>query len=169
MNKGIHDVTFLANVLGYVADISVRWSGKGDKPGHEFHGNQWGEGHGGAAVPSPHRNDAGVEGGIDGFYNTKDKYKDPATGKYTPERQALHDKVVEGILAGHKPSAHPTFLVLGGGTASGKSTMFGGKNAVGAVVDPDQIKAQLPEFQQLLAAGDSPCGWLHGQRKVRHH
>ena len=72
---------------------------------------------------------------------------------YTDERKALHKKIVDDILAGHKPEAHPVAEFLGGGPASGKSSL--GESHSGAVIDVDAIRTKLPEYQQMLDNGDS--------------
>jgi predicted ABC-type ATPase len=43
-------------------------------------------------------------------------------------------------------------MFLGGGSASGKSDLAGAPDS--ARIDADAIKAQLPEYQQMLKAGD---------------
>lgn len=88
------------------------------------------------------------------------KYRD-ANGNLTAEREELHRKIVEEALQGVEKSDNPTFYMMGGGPAAGKSTMVnsGGvdvpneKKAV--YVDPDAIKAKLPEYQAMVKAGDS--------------
>lgn len=81
-------------------------------------------------------------------------------GNLTPEREALHRKIVEEALQGVEKSEDPTFYMMGGGPAAGKSTMVN-TGAVkipdekhGVYVDPDAIKAKLPEYQQMIKAGD---------------
>lgn len=76
-------------------------------------------------------------------------------GEYTPERQALHDKIIRHILSPEKIEAAmppegeaPTFTILGGRGGSGKS-WFNGKvfdpnKAI--VLDADEIKHMLPEY-----------------------
>ena len=77
---------------------------------------------------------------------------------FTPERQALHDKIVNDNLMGIKSSQEPTFTMLGGGPASGKTTELGsiaGLNSRGvATIDPDAIKGLLPEYKTMLAVKD---------------
>jgi predicted ABC-type ATPase len=75
-------------------------------------------------------------------------------GSLTPERAALHEKIIDGILAGHKPQAHPVATFFGGGPAAGKSTALKATPADTAHIDSDEIKAQLPEYQQMLEAKD---------------
>ena len=85
------------------------------------------------------------------------------------ERRALHERIVAEALADVPESTDPTFYMLGGGPASGKSTMLrdpaladvpddegmkdGEKSAV--VVNPDNVKAVLPEYQDMVAGGQS--------------
>lgn len=76
-------------------------------------------------------------------------------GQLTPERQELHDRIVASALAGHQPQAHPVAEFLGGGTASGKSTVLGHGGSPDSVqIDADAVKTQLPEFGAMVAAGD---------------
>lgn len=68
---------------------------------------------------------------------------------FTPERQALHDKIIKDIVAGHKAQDKPAFVVLGGGPASGKTKAAeaAAKEFPGAItINPDDIKAALPEY-----------------------
>ena len=73
---------------------------------------------------------------------------------WTPERQALHDRIVAAFFAQHTPVASPTTVVFGGGPASGKSTVFVQQgNWPGYVhVDADIIKTMLPEFVEGVGA-----------------
>ena len=84
--------------------------------------------------------------------DTLEKYTRP-DGTLTPERAALHQRIISGILAGHKPQDHPVATFFGGGPAAGKSTALKSTHPDSAHIDPDEIKAQLPEYQQMLDAG----------------
>jgi hypothetical protein len=102
-----------------------------------------------------------------------------ANGEYHPSRKALHAAIIDMMFRQHgtdergkdiglssttprleKPSGKPTVLFTGGGYAAGKGSLLGQmaaqdqlpKDAV--VIDPDLIKAWLPEFQQSL--GEDP-------------
>jgi starvation-inducible DNA-binding protein len=95
---------------------------------------------------------------------------------FTPERQAMHDKIIADALAG-VPSgrAEPLQVMLGGGPAAGKSqslkegSLTGvpslGKNgsAKDAVeVNADDIKLQIPDVKARADAGDdSWAGYGH--------
>ena len=74
-------------------------------------------------------------------------------GTLEPARRVLHDKIVGEALAGHHPRAAPVATFLGGGTAAGKSTLGGGKPG-SIVIDADEVKGKLPEYQHLKGQGD---------------
>ncbi len=78
---------------------------------------------------------------------------------FSPERAALHDEIIARILNPHAGTESPTFTMLGGGPASGKTTALGkmaGEGAKGvAKIDPDEIKGILPEYRAMVDAGDS--------------
>jgi SPP1 gp7 family putative phage head morphogenesis protein len=78
---------------------------------------------------------------------------------FSPERAALHDDIIARILDPHEGTDSPTFTMLGGGPASGKTTALGkmaGEGAKGvAKIDPDEIKGMLPEYRTMVDAGDS--------------
>lgn len=68
---------------------------------------------------------------------------------FTPERQALHDKIINDIVVGHKAQKNPAFVMLGGGPASGKTKAAEAaeKEFPDAIkIDPDEIKKSLPEY-----------------------
>ena len=89
--------------------------------------------------------------------------------KWTPERQKLHDQIVEDIIAENNPRAqkNPIFYMTGGGSASGKSIMLKKsplrKGTV--VIDSDEIKKRLPEFKAMQAKGgkiaEAAAGYVH--------
>lgn len=71
---------------------------------------------------------------------------------FTPERQALHDKIIKDIVAGHKAQANPAFVMLGGGPASGKTKAAEAaeKEFPDAIkIDPDEIKKSIPEYKKM--------------------
>jgi predicted ABC-type ATPase len=90
--------------------------------------------------------------------SSKAKYTDPKTGEYTEERLKEHRRIIDEYLEAAKRSENPEVMVLGGGTASGKSTM----NKIGFVqypegaitVNNDEIKFKLADYQDKHAAGD---------------
>jgi predicted ABC-type ATPase len=77
-------------------------------------------------------------------------------------RTVLHRRIVRETLEGANPPPHVT--ILGGGGGAGKSTIvkrFGiGKNQ--ATVNADDIKERIPEYSQLVKAGDrSAAAFVH--------
>jgi len=101
--------------------------------------------------------------------DTQKAHIDTETGDYKPERKALHRKIIEGFLAGNMvkgefvpaqvvPEGHqPETLFMMGTTASGKSSARREVDPdpfkkFGVVeVDPDAIKAMLPEYQKSIS------------------
>ncbi len=84
-----------------------------------------------------------------------------ADGSIAPARKALHDRIVANSLKGISTHKKPVAYMMGGGTASGKSTMLKSKGmrhvpgkTQGVHVNPDDIKLQLPEYNAMRAAGD---------------
>lgn len=103
-----------------------------------------------------------------------------ADGDFTPERKAVHEKIISDFLEGVDPAANPVQYMNGGGPASGKGTMTRGDNARitgyppthivdddgnfvraenpgGVIIDPDQLKLSLPEGREAVqrrAAGE---------------
>jgi len=106
-------------------------------------------------------------------HDTSKAHKDPVTGKYTPERQKLHEKIIGSFLAQAKSvplDRKPESLFMLGTTASGKSTArkqvepdpFEGFGAV--EVDPDAVKSMLPEYRQSIALSAKDAARIvHGE------
>lgn len=128
-----------------------------------------------ARIPNSLGESVVVDGG-----DLLDMQKSPLTsphilpnGEFTPERKALHDKIIAQFFEGVEPVENPTQFMNGGGPASGKGTMTRGDNAKitgypptnivddfgnfqkvdnpgGVIVDPDQLKLSLPEGQKAV-------------------
>lgn len=94
----------------------------------------------------------------DGYNETQEYYK--KDGEYIPERQALHNEIIEKIVSqaslppvGSKPIAY----LFGGGSASGKSSVVNkevskASEALGiqfGSVDSDVIKESIPEYEHF--------------------
>lgn len=85
---------------------------------------------------------------------------------FNAERQALHDEIIRKAVEGVPASEKPTYNMLGGGPAAGKTTMektvvgdYEGK-AVG--INADKIKEALPEYGKMLEAKDeAAAGFVH--------
>lgn len=83
--------------------------------------------------------------------------------QFTPERQALHDRIVEDAVKDVPRSENPTYYMMGGGPGTGKSTVLesglvdapreGSGRAV--EVNSDNVKQKLPEYATMTAAGDT--------------
>ena len=96
------------------------------------------------------------------------KYLDK-DGKLTPEREAIHEAAVYKFLEGvQKAEGQPTYYMMGGGPAAGKSTVIksgqvdvpDSKKAV--VVDVDECKKLLPEYNAMVKAGNpEAAGYCH--------
>lgn len=90
--------------------------------------------------------------------NTMQLHRLPS-GRWSAERVKLHDAIIEDALRNVPESANPTVYMMGGGPASGKSSVLNSSRVDiprhRVDIDPDAIKAKLPEYQAMLAAGDS--------------
>lgn len=92
--------------------------------------------------------------------STKSKHE--KNGVYTPERQALHDEIVQKTVA-DKPRVpegeQPTILLTGGYPGSGKSSML--KNPEYSERLDDFVHVDSDNFKGLLGAADgvSNMGW----------
>ena len=82
-------------------------------------------------------------------------------GHYTPERQALHDELVDQQLDGHTSQEEPRLTLTSGGTASGKSDAAKkAQKEMGdcVYVNTDEMRALLPEFS--FVEGTDKAGLL---------
>jgi SPP1 gp7 family putative phage head morphogenesis protein len=91
-----------------------------------------------------------------------------ASGNWTAERTRLHDSIIDDALRGVTPSSDPTVYMMGGGAASGKSSVIKSKAMDDVLprnrvdIDPDKIKTKLPEYNTMLDAGDvRAAGFTH--------
>jgi predicted ABC-type ATPase len=88
---------------------------------------------------------------------TYDQHRTP-DGKWTPERQELHKKIIDDFLKEATPVDEPVSYMTGGGPASGKSValkmgfMPVPDNHV--AIDPDAIKTYIPEYRRGLDSKD---------------
>ena len=88
-------------------------------------------------------------------HDTVSRYMNP-DGTWKPDRQALHDRIIAGLLDSHKPQDHPVLTFMGGGSASGKSSVIKPRLSLpdAVTIDADGIKGMLPDYQQRVKAGD---------------
>lgn len=77
------------------------------------------------------------------------------SGEYTLERLDEHARIIELWLAGHAPQETLDAVFMAGGPASGKSQLRGSlpQPADAVVVDLDEVRAELPEYQEYVKAG----------------
>jgi len=98
-----------------------------------------------------------IKGGLD--ENSLGKWMDDA-GNLLPERELLHQEIINTLFAGKRPvPGQPTYTLMGGGPATGKSSVVKSgdviidKNTV--KIDSDAIKKLLPEYQRGLELKDA--------------
>lgn len=98
---------------------------------------------------------------LSGNPTTRDKYSVERDGKrvYDSSRAAVHRRIIDSFLEGHEQTEDPPKLFFTGGAfASGKGGILKNehewepKDAL--TLDPDKIKAEMPEFVHLQEAGD---------------
>lgn len=90
-----------------------------------------------------------------------------ANGNLSPERQKVHDEIIQKFFADKIPyDGKPTMIMSGGGPASGKSfvekgarSQFGDDTTV--TIDPDAFKAMLPGYAEMARQGDDAAPHFH--------
>lgn len=96
---------------------------------------------------------------LEGYESTQDRWSVLLDGRrvYRPERAALHGQVLERHLSGSVVQEAPTALVIAGGPATGKTTLRATLELPDApvVLDADELKLDLPEYEELRSAGVS--------------
>lgn len=88
-------------------------------------------------------------------------------GNLTPERQKVHDEIIQKLFADIVPQkGKATMTMSGGGPASGKSFIekdvrkrFGDETCV--TVDPDKLKEMLPGYTDMAIKTDKAAGYYH--------
>jgi len=109
-----------------------------------------------------------------GFTNCEDSQGNDSLRKYTdsqgrllPEREQLHKKIINDFFYNVRPASEKaTFTIMGGGPASGKSTMLEAEQSniirQSLTIDSDRIKAELPEYKEMLTAKDfNAANYVH--------
>lgn len=83
---------------------------------------------------------------------TEDLYS--FNGVYTRERSNLHNMILEEMISFAKVKKEPSAILMGGGTASGKTAIrilavdSEENNSDIIIIDPDMIKEYIPEYQK---------------------
>lgn len=97
-------------------------------------------------------------------FDANGKYIAPESpNDWTPERQSMHREVIADATAGVPRSEKPTLYMMGGGPASGKSSIIDSgqvKHPEKHVrADPDEYKKDIPEYRSGIAADDSSSAY----------
>jgi predicted ABC-type ATPase len=111
------------------------------------------------SAPGPIADDATILGQMASAYqpvassvDTLDRFK--TSSGFTPERTRLHDAIIRSHFATARPVKAPVATILGGGPASGKSTIA--KQAIRSTnhvtIDVDHIRTLLPEYAEGVLA-----------------
>ena len=138
-------------------------------PNHDAKGRFASKG-GGGGSPSPKDRKYGSTNASDavseinsGKSNSLKDHLDK-NGKLTPEREQLHKDIIDQKLEGKVPvEGQATMTMLGGGPASGKSSVMSTKNVDEhtVVVDPDDMKKSLPGYNEMAKQTDKAAGFYH--------
>ncbi len=99
--------------------------------------------------------------------DTGDIYKH-ANGQWTKGRQVVHNDIIDKTTDGLVAQEEPVFHMMGGGTASGKSSAVNAGKVKfpngHAFIDADEIKAGLPEYNAMIASGDArAASFVHAE------
>lgn len=89
----------------------------------------------------------------------------------SPEREAMRQEAIDRALAKGQPvtGRKPIAYLMGGGGASGKGTILGALRLAGEIppentivhIDPDEFKAEIPEYQALVGVRDWRGASIH--------
>ena len=90
-----------------------------------------------------------------------------ADGNLSPERQKLHDEIIQNFFADKVPQeGKATMIMSGGGPASGKSFIeksarkkFGDETTV--TIDPDAFKAMISGYADMAKKDKKAAGFFH--------
>ena len=100
----------------------------------------------------------------EGKKNSLSAYLDE-NGKLTPEREAVHREIIDSLLEGKIPvEGQATMTMLGGGPASGKSSVMNpdtSNDPHAVTVDPDAMKHLLPGFKEMAVKDPNAASYYH--------
>ena len=104
-----------------------------------------------------------------GEHNSLEKHLDK-DGTLSPEREALHRKIIDEMLEGKVPvEGQATMTMLGGGPASGKSSVMSSdtsKDPYAVTIDPDAFKEKLPGYAEMAARTDKAADFYHEESSM---
>lgn len=104
--------------------------------------------------------------------STHQRYFNPKTEEWAPERQAIHDSVAQKAVAGKTPPVGrpPEATITLGGTGSGKTTLtrgLMGEDANRVNVDSDSNKLHVPEYENLKKTDpENAAARVHDESKA---
>lgn len=100
----------------------------------------------------------------DGKTNSLAAYMDE-NGKLSAEREAVHRQIIDDMLQGKIPvDGQATMTMLGGGPASGKSSVMNpdtSNDPHAVTVDPDAFKHALPGFKEMAESDPNAASYYH--------
>lgn len=86
-------------------------------------------------------------------------------GNLTPEREAVHKQIINDLLYAKNPvDGQATMTMLGGGPASGKSSVMSTNTSNdnhAVTVDPDHIKSLLPGYKEMAKKSSNAAAFYH--------
>lgn len=85
-------------------------------------------------------------------------------GEYTPERKKLHAAIVASYIEGKTPDKKPTAIILGGGSAAGKTNIVKSENLITpntVHVDADEIRKHIPEYRERIGKNADAAAFVH--------
>lgn len=90
-------------------------------------------------------------------HGTLEIFTDPKTGSFTESRQEFHQEVIKDYVKDGSTN-NGTSYFMGGAPATGKSSIINSGDVVLPkgilVVDSDQIKSKLPEYNEMVKRGE---------------
>lgn len=108
----------------------------------------------------------------EGKHNSLEKYMD-ADGNLTPERAALHKKIIDDYLEEKQSvDGQAEMIMLGGGPAAGKSSAIKSgqvkmpKENQTVTVDPDDIKKRLAGYNEISKTDDKAAEYFHEESSM---
>ena len=99
-----------------------------------------------------------------GKHNSLENYLDE-NGNLIAEREAVHREIIDKVLEGKIPvNGQATMTMLGGGPASGKSSVMNpdtSKDPHSTTIDPDALKEMLPGYAEMAAKDSGAASFYH--------
>lgn len=88
-------------------------------------------------------------------------------GVLSKTREALHEKLIDRELGSHTPVTHPVATFLGGGPASGKTSVMRTVEPNTVHVAGDDLQEEFPDYQRRVNEGDiESAAWAHDEASL---